>query len=260
MSSLVDVQVANHIQVLRLSRPEKKNAINAEMYRALSDALEHGDASDDVRVHVIVGSEGTFSAGNDLTDFLTSGEARESTMAEVLRFIRLLPRIRKPLLAAVDGLAVGIGTTLLFHCDLVFASDRATFSAPFVDLGLVPEAGSSLLGPLRLGYARAFELLILGKPFSAEQLREAGLINAVLPPEELEQTALAAAATLAAKPPHALAISRRLLRGDPANLQNRINEEGELFADRLNAPEAVDALTAFTQKRRPNFSKQQSFG
>lgn len=255
MSKLVEGQVTNHVQVLRLSRPEKKNAINAEMYRALSDALEHGDASDDVRVHVIVGSEGTFSAGNDLTDFLKTDENRDDAMAEVLRFIHLLPHIRKPLLAAVDGLAVGIGTTLLFHCDLVFASDRATFSTPFVDLGLVPEAGSSLLGPLQLGYARAFELLVLGKPFSSERMREAGLINAVVPPDELEQAALAAAAGLAAKPPHALAISRRLLRGNPTTVQNRIREEAEHFAERLKAPETVEALTAFTQKRPPNFSK-----
>lgn len=253
--ALVDIQVANHIQVMRLSRPEKKNAINAEMYRVLSDALEHGDGSDGVRVHVIVGRDGTFSAGNDLTDFLTTGETRDRAMAEVLRFIRLLPQIRKPLIAGVDGLAVGIGTTLLFHCDLVFASDRVSFSTPFVDLGLIPEAGSSLLAPMRLGYARAFELLVLGQTFSAEQLREAGLVNAVLPPSELEPATFAAAAALATKPPHALAISRRLLRGDPTALNTRIEKEAELFAQRLIQSEAIEALSAFTQKRPPNFSK-----
>lgn len=245
----VDIHVAGGIQILRFARPEKKNAINAAMYRALADALEAGDATDSIAVHVFTGSDGVFSAGNDLTDFLKPGEEREAALTEVLRFIRLLPRVRKPMLAAVDGLAIGIGTTLLFHCDLVFASERASFSAPFLDLGLIPEAGSSLLGPHRLGYARAFELLVLGAAFPAERLREAGLINAILPAEQVEAAAIDAARTLAAKPAGALDIARRLLRGDPAELSRRIDAEAELFSQRLASPETARALAAFAQKR-----------
>lgn len=252
----IDIHVADRIQVLRFIRPEKKNAINAAMYRALADALETGDASSEIAAHVFAGSDGVFSAGNDLTDFLGPGAERDEALADVLRFIRLLPRVRKPMLAAVDGLAVGIGTTLLFHCDLVFASDRAMFSAPFLDLGLVPEAGSSLLAPRRLGYARAFELLVLGAPFPAERLREAGLINAILPPDEVERATLDAAKSLAAKPPEALALARRLLRGEINDVARRIDVEAEQFAERLTSPEAIEALTAFVQKRPPGPSRQ----
>lgn len=252
----IDIQISDGIQILRFVRPEKKNAINAAMYRALADALEAGDASEGIAAHVFIGSDGVFSAGNDLTDFLRPGPERDAAMADVLRFIRLLPSVRKPMLAAVDGLAVGIATTLLFHCDLVFASERATFSAPFLDLGLVPEAGSSLLGPQRLGYARAFELLVLGTVFAAERLREAGLINAVLPAEQVEAAAIEAARSLAAKPPGALALSRRLLRGDPGELSRRIETEAEMFSERLASPEAARALTAFAQRRASKLPQQ----
>lgn len=248
-TAAIDIQVVDRIQVLRLTRPEKKNAINAAMYRALADALESGDASNDIAAHVFAGSDGVFSAGNDLTEFLGPDRDREEALADVLRFIRLLPHVRKPMLAAVDGLAVGIGTTLLFHCDLVFASDRATFSAPFLDLGLVPEGGSSLLAPRRLGYARAFELLVLGTPFTAERLREAGLINAIYPAGQVENAAMDAGKALAAKPPEALGLARRLLRGETEDVNRQIETEAKLFAERLTSPEAVEALTAFTQKR-----------
>jgi enoyl-CoA hydratase/carnithine racemase len=163
--------------------------------------------------------------------------------------------VKKPMIAAVDGLAVGIGTTLLFHCDLVYATATASLRTPFLDLGVVPEAGSSLLAPLRLGYARAFELLILGEAMSAEKALAAGLVNAIVPAELLETTALKAAARLGRKPPEALALSRRLLRGDPAALTAQINEEVDIFAARLASPEAQEAFAAFLEKRPPDFKK-----
>jgi enoyl-CoA hydratase/carnithine racemase len=252
----IAIEVFGRIQVLRFTRPEKKNAINSAMYRALADALEAAEATDGIAAHVFAGAAGVFSAGNDLTDFLKPGAERDEALSHVLRFIRLLPRIRKPMIGAVDGLAVGIGTTLLFHCDLVFASGRSTFSAPFLDLGLVPEAGSSLLAPQRLGYARAFELLVLGATFSAERLREAGLINAIHPPDEVEAAAIDAAKALSAKPPEALRIARRLLRGDIEEVSRRIDAEAGLFVERLSSPEATAALTAFTQKRAAGPSRQ----
>jgi enoyl-CoA hydratase/carnithine racemase len=244
------------VQIIRLNRPEKKNALTSEMYLALGEALGAGDAAPDVAAHVIFGSGGVFCAGNDIGDFLsfaTGGNAEK--LGAVLGFIRSLPSIKKPVIAGVGGLASGIGVTLLLHCDLVYASPSATFSTPFLDLGLVPEAGSSLLGPRLMGHQRAFELLVLGDKFSAERAREAGLINAIVAPEVLEETAIATALRLAAKPPEALTLARRLLRGDPAELISRIDEESRLFRQRLTSPEAREAFQAFFEKRAPNFAK-----
>src|SRR5690606_23572089 len=153
------------------------------------DALAAGDASPEVVAHLFIGSGGVFSAGNDINDFVERARTGRTLEGPVLDFLRVLVRIQKPMIAAVDGLGVGIGTTLLFHCDLVYATPEARFMAPFVDLGAVPEAGSSLLGPQRMGYARAFELLVLGEPFTAERAQEAGLVNAIVPADELEATA-----------------------------------------------------------------------
>jgi enoyl-CoA hydratase/carnithine racemase len=225
------------------------------MYAAINAALSGGDASPEVVAHLFIGSEGVFTAGNDIGDFLERARTGAALEGPVLDFIRLLPRVRKPVIAAVDGLAVGIGTTLLFHCDLVYASPEARFSTPFLDLGVVPEAGSSLLAPLRLGHARAFELLVLGELFTAERALQAGLVNAIVPAAELEATARKAAARLAAKPPEALAIARCLLRGDQSAVSARIEEEARLFGERLASPEAREAFAAFLEKRQPDFGK-----
>jgi enoyl-CoA hydratase/carnithine racemase len=158
-------------------------------------------------------------------------------------------------IAAVDGLAIGVGTTLLLHCDLVYATPAARLQTPFLDLGLVPEAGSSLLAPRLMGYARAFELLVLGEAFSAERAREAGIVNAIVPADQLEATAMKAAARLAAKAPEALAVSRRLMRGDPAAIVARVDEEAKIFGARLSSPEAREAFAAFMEKRAPDFSR-----
>ena len=252
----IDVSRCDGVQMIRIQRPEKKNALLPSMYTAMHAALVDGDASDDVRAHILTGSGGVFSAGNDINDFMNRARDGAPTVGEtpVHRFIGYLPRVEKPLIAAVDGLAVGVGVTLLFHCDLVYASPSARLITPFLDLGLVPEAGSSLLAPRRMGHARAFEMLALGEPFSAERARDAGLVNAVVAAEELEDTARAAATRLAAKPPGALKTARDLIRGASIDeIVERLEAESRLFAERMTSPEAREAFQAFVEKRPPNF-------
>lgn len=246
----ITVTTENAIQTLRFTRPAKKNAITGAMYAALSEAFAAGDANPEIAVHVLLGSDGVFTAGNDIKDFLAAGAGGGDVAAQILRFVRTLPQVKKPIVAAVDGLAVGIGTTLLFHCDLVYATPEASFSTPFADLALVPEAGSSLLMPRRLGYARAFEMLGLGAAFSAERMREAGLVNAIVPKAELEVTALKAAMALARKPPAALRAARKLMRGDPAEILARIDEEAAAFTNQLASAEARSAFEAFLTRGR----------
>jgi enoyl-CoA hydratase/carnithine racemase len=246
----IGISRVDGIQVLRLNRPAKKNALTAAMYAELVDALISGDSASDVSVHVILGTDGVFSAGNDLHDFLRTADGSAGLGDDVLRFIRLLPLVGKPLVAGVDGFAIGIGTTMLLHCDLVYATERAQFSTPFLNLGLVPEAASSLLMPARMGYARAFEMLALGNTFSAQQAREAGLVNAVVHSYELEAAVMDAARRLAAKPTEALAAARRLMRGDVAAILKRMDEEAEAFKERLASPEAKVAVAAFLNKSR----------
>jgi enoyl-CoA hydratase/carnithine racemase len=220
------------------------------MYQAMADALRDSDGSPEVRVRLILGQPGVFTAGNDIADFLEAGQRGPEGLSPVLQFLRALVFSEKPVIAAVDGMAVGVGATLLLHCDLAYASPEALFMAPFTDLGLVPEAASSLLAPERMGYARAFAFLVAGEPLTAEAARQAGLINAVVPREGLEAHALAAAAMLAAKPQEALSLSRRLVRGDPARIWARVEEESRLFTERLVSDEARQAFQAFMQKRR----------
>ncbi len=260
MAEGIDISVADGVQTIRFARPEKKNALTGPMYAAMNEALASGDASPAVVAHLFIGSGGIFTAGNDINDFLAETQASGQLSGAVVQFIRSLPLVKKPMIAAVEGLAVGIGTTLLFHCDLVYAAPSAALVTPFLDLGIVPEAGSSLLAPMRMGYARAFELLILGEPLPAERAREAGIVNAVVPTAELEDTARNAARKLAAKPPGALAASRRLMRGDPAAVVARIDEEVRIFGDRLRSGEAREAFSAFLEKRRADFSKVRQTG
>ncbi|MGH6815670.1 MAG: crotonase/enoyl-CoA hydratase family protein [Hyphomicrobiaceae bacterium] len=255
MSHHIDISIRDGVQTIRFTRPDKKNALLSAMYAAMNTALEQGDGDDRVVAHLFVGTQGVFTAGSDINEFLDRARGGTRLGEPVLQFIRSLPAVKKPMIAAVDGLAIGLGTTMLFHCDLVYATPAASFRTPFLDLGIVPEAGSSLLAPLRMGLPRAFELLILGEPFSAERAREAGLVNAVVPADRLEATALAAARRLAAKPPEALTLARRLMRGDPAAVVGRIDEESRLVGQRLASPEAKEAFEAFLEKRPADFSK-----
>lgn len=243
--SHIDRTVAEGVLTLRMNRPEKKNALNRTMYQALAEGVEAAQADEAVRCVLLLGSEGCFSSGNDLTDFADFDEA--AGLSEVQRFLRALVRLEKPLIAGVDGLAVGIGTTVLFHCDLAYATPRSSFRTPFLDLGLVPEAGSSLLAPRTMGYQRAFSLLVMGDLLSAEAAVEAGLILAVS--DHAEEEARRAAQRLAAKPPEALRLARRLMRGDPAPLAERVEAESAAFAERLTSAEARAAFAAFFGRR-----------
>lgn len=256
-----DIEITREagIQIVRFTRADKKNAFTRAMYAAIVDALDHADRNDDIATTVLLGVPGAFSAGNDMSDFAARAKGHAepdrpgSVSAQVL--IRKLPLATKPIIAAVDGLAVGVGVTLLLHCDLVFASPNASFSTPFLNLGLVPEAASSLIGPQRLSYVRAFELLVLGDKWSAEQALVAGLVNAVLPSAELEARAMAAARALAAKPREALVTARRLLKGDQSPVVAMMDAETDAYKRLLPSLEAREAFSAFLEKRKPDFAK-----
>ena len=245
----VVVERSGPVQVIRMNRPEKKNALTRAMYQVMSQALTDGDADPAIRVHVFFGVPGAFSAGNDLNDFMTIATGGEGGL-EVWNFLAALATSQKPVVSGVDGIAVGIGTTLNLHCDLTFATPRTVFRTPFVDLGLVPEAGSSLLAPAVLGRQQAFALLGLGEGFSAERAKEAGLIYAVVAESELEQAVMEAANTIAAKPPEALKIARDLMLGTRETLKARIAEEAEHFRQRLKSDEARAALIAFMSRKK----------
>ncbi|MFD1695160.1 crotonase/enoyl-CoA hydratase family protein [Roseibium aestuarii] len=245
---MIERTLKDGVSLLRLSRPEKKNALTAQMYTDLSEALEDGRDNPDVRCHVIAGVPGAFTAGNDIADFIKMASSPGGMMATpVIRFLKALCHNEKPMVAAVDGLAIGVGTTLLFHCDMVFATPKSLFKTPFIDLGLVPEAGSSLLGPLTMGHQRAFELLCLGEGFSAERAHAAGLVNHI--GEDAEAQAMACAARIAAKPPEAMRLSRDLLLGDRAALIARVEYEAHIFAERLLSPETQAAFQAFMSRK-----------
>ncbi len=251
----VAVTQQDGLQIIRMNRAAKKNALTRDMYDTMTAALKSADADPDVAVHVLMGADGVFSAGNDIKDFLHRPPDMQGRSGGASGFISYLPLIEKPLVAAVDGLAIGVGTTLLLHCDLVYASPAASLRTPFLDLGLVPEAASSLLAPRRMGHARAFELLCLGDAFDAERALQAGLVNKIVPAGELEAETLKAAKRLAAKPPGALAAARKLMKGDPAEILAQIKREGDVFAERLASPEAKEAFNAFLEKRPPDFSR-----
>jgi enoyl-CoA hydratase/carnithine racemase len=236
-------------QIIRMNRPDKKNALTRAMYAKMSAALAAGDADPGVRVHVFLGVPGAFSAGNDLADFLVVATGGEGG-SEVWDFLMALAKAEKPMISGVDGIAVGIGTTLNLHCDLTFATPRTVFRTPFVDLGLVPEAGSSLLAPRVLGRQDAFALLALGEGFSAERAKAAGLIYAVVGENNLEPAVLAAAEAIATKPPEALKIARDLMLGDRGPLLARIAEEADLFRLRLKSDEARAAFVAFMNRKK----------
>ncbi len=242
------------VTTITFNRVDKKNSITAAMYTQLAEALEAANSDTAVRVVVFQGDVAIFSAGNDIRDFLQNPPS--TTDSPVFRFLRALVQFPKPLLAAVCGPAVGIGTTLLFHCDLVYAGDNAAFSMPFVNLGICPEAGSSLLAPQMFGYHRAAEALLLGEPFLAEAALEVGLVNRVVPPSECNMLAQMQAKKLASKSLSSLMETKRLLKlGTTADVLARIDEEAKSFGRMLREPAAKEAFTAFMEKRVPDFSK-----
>ena len=241
------------VMTLTLNRVDKKNSITAAMYSALADALNQASADPAVRVVLLQGDATVFSAGNDINDFLHQPPAGQHS--PVYRFLHGIAAFPKPIVAAVCGPAVGIGTTMLLHCDLVYAGDNAAFALSFVNLGLCPEAASSLLVPQMFGYHRAAEALLLGEPFMAEAALEVGLVNRVVPPTEANAVAQAQARKLAAKPLSSLIETKRLMKkGQAALVVQQITEEGAVFGRMLGEPAAREAFTAFMEKRKPDFS------
>ena len=250
--------VLNGVATIEIARPEKKNALTVAMYQAMTDALKAARDDAAVRAVLITGQPGVFTSGNDIEDFMTRapGQGSDAMDSPVFQFMRALMEFDKPVVAAVTGAAVGIGTTLLLHCDFVYVSDEARLAMPFVALGLVPEFASSLLVPQLMGHRRAAEKLLLGDPFTPEQAVECGIANAVLPAGEVLMHARRVAERFNSLPPGAVRESKQLLRApQQAQMLHVIRAEGEIFARRLRSPEAMEAFQAFFQKRKPDFSK-----
>jgi enoyl-CoA hydratase/carnithine racemase len=253
MAEHIVVSVQDRVLSIRLDRLEKKNALTRGMYQGMIEALAQAEADSNVRVVLISGTQDCFTAGNDLMDFAA---AKPGETSPAITYLQALAAAQKPVIAAVGGVAVGIGTTMLLHCDLVYAASDARFQLPFVNLGLCPEAGSSLMLPELMGHHRAAELLFFGEPFNAESAHAMGIVNAVLPAGELLATATAKAQLLAEKPPSALRTTKALLkRGASASIADAMAEETGKFAALLQGPEAREAMMAFMQRRKPDFSK-----
>jgi enoyl-CoA hydratase/carnithine racemase len=250
MTNLVDIRDDGPIRIVRMNRPDKKNALTAAMYDAMAAALTGTQSDQSIRCVMLAGAPGAFCAGNDLDEFRKAAEDGEGLGESVLRFLHALAYCERPLVAAVDGLAIGVGTTMLMHCDYVVASANARFVTPFVNLGLVPEAASSLLAPRLMGPRRAFALLVMGEPLDAAGARDIGLVNAVAESAEVEALAFAASQKIAALPPEAVLAARRLIRGEPEQLAARIDIEADFFRERLQSPEAQAAFAAFFARKK----------
>jgi enoyl-CoA hydratase/carnithine racemase len=240
------------MRVITLRRPEKKNAITQDMYRGISEAIDTAQANPAIRCTIITGGSGVFTAGNDLEDFLKDGTSNTDAprASNAVKFLYSLAHNAKPLVAAVDGIAIGIGTTMLFHCDYVIASTTTTFSTPFIHLGLVPEGASSLLAPRAMGHQRAFAMLVMGRALGAEEALAAGFVNAIVAPGHVEAEARKVAREICALPAEAVAISRKLLKTSPEDLTRRIDQEGHLFSERMRSGEAVAAFKAFFSRKK----------
>ena len=254
MTDHILITTADAVTTLQLNRPEKKNALTAAMYQALADGLTAAEADPSVRVAVIRGTDGCFTGGNDLMDFMQHPPTGEDS--SVGQFLKAIATFSKPLVAIADGVAIGVGTTLLLHCDLVYLGANARLKLPFVNLGLCPEAASSLLLPRLVGTAKASELLLLGREFNASEAVSMGLANAKFESADLLDGAMAIVHQLAAQPPEAVRVSKALIRGrDRDAVAEVMRVEFEQFTARLMSPEAAEAFHAFAEKRAPDFSK-----
>lgn len=246
MTQHITAQLDGNVLTLSMNRPHKKNALTHAMYTALVEGFDRAESDDTIHVLLLRGAGNTFTTGNDIGDFMASPPTGDD--APVMQFLLRLVRFPKPLVMAVGGLAIGVGATMLLHADLVVAADNASFQMPFINLGLVPEAGSSLLLPQCAGHKLATELLLLGDRFDAATAHKAGLVNRVVPAEEVDALARSLASRLAAKPPQAMALSKALLKGNTDALQARMAEEGAIFIERLGSAEAMAAFAAFMQR------------
>ncbi|HTW68708.1 MAG TPA: enoyl-CoA hydratase [Acetobacteraceae bacterium] len=253
MADTVVVSQDGSVVEIRLNRPEKKNALTRAMYEAVSAALERAEADAAIRVALLTGTGDAFTSGNDVKDFQERGADRAPRGGS--RFLPVISSFQKPLIAAVNGAAIGVGTTMLLHCDLVLAARSARFVMPFTNLGLVPEAASTLLVPRLLGHQRASALLLLGEPLDAETAFAWGLVNRVVDDASLMSVAYETAQRLAALPPQAVRLTKRLLKHGAPDVAGRIEEEIALFGERLASPEAQEAFAAFMEKRKPDFSR-----
>jgi enoyl-CoA hydratase/carnithine racemase len=253
MTEFVKSELESGVLTLTLTRADKMNAISNAMYAVLADALENAEKDPAIRVVLFQGEGDHFTAGNDMGDFAAMSKD-SSIVAHSTRFIRNLGIATKPLIAAVQGNAVGIGTTMLLHCDLVYVAPTARLITPFVNIALVPEAASTHLLQGRIGYARAYEMFALGEPMDGTTAASLGLVNAVVPVEELRKKARAAALKLASQPAGSLSHTKALMR-DTAAITAQIDREGAILKERLKGPEAREALTAFAERRKPDFTK-----
>ena len=252
----IKTAMLNGVATIEIARPEKKNALTVAMYEAMTAALLAANADAAVRAVLITGQPGIFTSGNDIEDFMSRGAVADPMDVPTTRFMQALLNCHKPVVAAVTGAAIGIGTTMLLHCDFVYVSDEARLAMPFVSLGLVPEFASSLVVPQLMGWRRAAEKLLLGEPFTPEQAVECGIANAVLPAAEVVSHARRIAERFNALPPGAVRQAKQLMRGPQhAQMLEVIRTETEIFAQRLKTPEAMEAFQAFFQKRKPDFSK-----
>ncbi len=253
MTELVTTEVNDGILSIRINRPDKKNALTQDMYTVMADAIDRSNTDDAVRVVFLTGTDDCFCAGNDLGDFLASVMDNEDPPAT--RFINGIATAEKPIIAAVEGIAVGIGMTMLLHCDLVYAAENAKLHFPFINLAIIPEAGSTYLLPRRVGHQRAAELFMLGEPFSAQSAEEAGLVNGVYPSGQVIGRAYEKAQLLARKAPSALRTTKALMKADAEPLLSRIETEVEVIGPMISSPEAREVMNAFMEKREPDFSK-----
>lgn len=251
MTDLVHVKHTGHVVEIMFNRPDRKNALNNAMYAAITAALDGASADPAARCIVLTGAPGAFTAGNDLREFISDPPITPD--APVFGMLRALSATQKILIAAVNGLAVGVGVTMLFHCDLVLASREAHFQLPFINLAIVPEAASSLLLPRLVGHQRAMELLVLGEPVSAERAQAYGWVNTLCEPAELAPATRALVAKILAKPPGALQAIKRLVKSGTADIGARMTEENTALAAQITSPEGVEAISALIEKRPPVF-------
>jgi enoyl-CoA hydratase/carnithine racemase len=237
-------------RIIQLRRPEKKNALTQEMYSAMSRAIDTAQNNPAIRCLIIAGGSGVFTAGNDLDDFLKASSDQAARPSNAVKFLHSMVQNVKPIIAAVDGIAIGMGTIMLFHCDYVVASTTATFSTPFIQYGLVPEGASSLLLPLTMGHQRAFAMLAMGRSLDATDAHTAGFVNTIVAPGHAETEARKAAREICALSPEAVAITRKLLRLPPDEMVRRIEQEGHLFGERMRSDEAKAAFDAFFARKK----------
>lgn len=250
MSAPVSVTDDGAVRIVRMERADKKNALNTGMYQALADAISGVKASPQIHSVMIAGVPGAFSAGNDMEEFRAAAESGEGLSDEIIRFLYAIASCERPIVAAVNGLAVGVGSTMLFHCDYVVASRESRFVTPFAQLALIPEAASTLIAPRLMGQRRAFAMLVMGEPMNAEAAQAAGLVNVIADGDDVDRLALEAAQRIAKLSLEAVLAARRMMRGPTEEIIRRIDEEADFYREHLQSPAALAAFEAFFARKK----------